>query len=152
MKRLLICFVFFTLGVSAAEAQSNQQKEAQAFILKVVSEYKNPLAYYPFNRELFLPTQAEVDSIENAINKHALYYSSPFIVLGPDDSLKREIFLDAYGQPMFPQKITYSKSSQSASHQFFRRKQNRLLNANPNLGKFLLYNWQFKQSANPEKH
>ena len=69
MKRLLICFVFFTLGVSAAEAQNNQQKEAQAFILKVVSEYKNPLAYYPFNRELFLPTQAEVDSIENAISK-----------------------------------------------------------------------------------
>ncbi len=151
MKRLLICFVFFTLGVSAAEAQNNQQKEAQAFILKVVSEYKNPLAYYPFNRDMFLPSEAEVDSLERAINKYALYYSSPILTVG-NDSLKREIFIDAYGQPLFPQKVVFSESSRSASHQFFMRKQNRLLSANPNLGKFLLYNRQFKESANPEKH
>lgn len=151
MKRLLICFVFLAFAVSTSKAQTSQEEETQAFIIKVVSAYKNPMAYYPLRRDLFLPSQEEIDSLERAIDKYALYYSSPILILG-DDSLKREPFVNAQGQLLFPAPLNPLHSSKTSDYQFFKRKQERMLSSNPNLGKFLLYNQQFKKSDNPEKH
>lgn len=151
MKRVLICFVFLAFTISASKAQSSQEEETQAFIIKVVSSYKNPLAYYPLRRDLFLPSQQEIDSLESSLDKYAIYYSSPILILGTD-SLKREPFVDAKGRLLFPAPLNRYHSSKANDYQFFKRKQERLLSSNPNLGRFLLYNQQFKKSDDSQKH
>lgn len=152
MKRIFLCFVFLSFMLSVARAQNAQEEETKEFILKVVSSYKNPLAYYPLNRDLFLPDQAEIDSINGALDR----YSSPHlmykILFDNDDSIKRETFLNASGQPLFQTPISRFHSSKSNDFQFFKRKQDKMLSSTPNLGRFLLYNRQFKESGDSQNH
>lgn len=152
VKRLLLCFMFLSLGLSMANAQTSKEEETKAFILKVVSSYKNPLAYYPLRRDLFLPSEEELDSINHAMDS----YSSPHVRYGilfdTNDSIKREPFVDAHGDLLFPAPLSKYHSSKANSFQYFKRRQNHILNSNPNLGKFLYYNRQFKDSGNPQKH
>ncbi|WP_420384736.1 hypothetical protein [Roseivirga sp.] len=152
VKRLILCCVFLGLLSLEMRGQQSTQEETESFILEVMASYKNPMAYYPLRRDLFLPGQAEIDSLNQLMDS----YSSPHvmykILFVYDDSLKREPFLDAKGQMLFPSRISGSHSSRTNGFQYFRRKQERLIRSSPELGKFLLYNRMFKESGDLEKH
>ena len=152
VKRFFICFIFLSVICSIGLAQGSKEEETKAFILKVVSSYKNPLAYFPLRRDLFLPSQQELDSINHVLDS----YSSPHVMYGilfdTNDSIKREPFVDAHGDLLFPAPLSKYHSSKANSFQYFKRRQNHILNSNPNLGKFLYYNRQFKDSGNSQKH
>lgn len=152
MKRTFLCFMFLSFMFSVARAQNSQEEEAKEFILKVVSSYKNPLAYYPLNRDLFLPGQEEIDSLNRVMDRYSAPHLMYKVLFVNDDSLKREAFLDAYGQPLFQAPISRFHSSKSNDFHFFKRRQDKLLSSTPNLGRFLLYNRQFKESGDSQNH
>jgi len=151
VKRLLLCFMFLSLGLSMANAQTSKEEETKAFILKVVSSYKNPLAYYPLRRDLFLPSEEELDSLNYLMDSYSSPHMMYKILFDTDDSIKREPFVDAHGDLLFPAPLP-RYHSKTNDFEYLKRKQERILNSNPNLGKFLLYNQQFKGSGNPQKH
>ncbi len=146
LKRLFfIVFVYSTTAVGLCAQDVTSNEKAQEYILKVMSEYKNPLAYFPFRRDLFLPSEAEMMEIElqNSYPDNSLVMG-PFIFMKEGAELDREPFLDAKGRPMFTNLFGAKKpSSLSGGSEYFRAKQKRLLNAHPNLGKFLLFNEGF---------
>ena len=151
LKHLILCFMFLSFALSMANAQTLKEEETKAFILKVVSSYKNPLAYYPLRRDLFLPSQEELDSLNSLMDSYASPHMRYKILFDSDDSIKREPFLDAHGDLLFPAPLS-KYHSKTNDFEYLKRKQERILNSTPNLGRFLLYNQQFKDSSNPQKH
>lgn len=128
---------------TAQEKSSNEL--AEAFILKVMREYKNPMAYYPIRKDIFLPSeeeQAKTD-LKNSHPKGAVVMGS-FIFLKPGTDYKREPFVDALGNRMFDNFLSPGRKPASlrGDFSFFKKKQRRL-NTNPNVGKFLLFNSLF---------
>ncbi len=146
LKRLFFVLFIYCATIAGLYAQDvTSNEKAQEHILKVMSEYKNPLAYFPFRRDLFLPTEEEMMEMEL---QHSYPDNSvvmgPFIFMKEGAALDREPFLDAQGRPMFTNLFGAQKpSSLSGGSKYFRAKQRRLLNAHPNLGKFLLFNEGF---------
>jgi len=133
------------LAITAQEKSSNEL--AEAFILKVVRSYKNPWAYYPYSKDIFLPTEEEVMKLEreNSYPNGARVMGS-FIFLKKGSDYKREPFVDAKGNRMFvnflrPRKRVLSLKGDAAYYQ----KKQRLLNGNSNVGRFLLFNETFKK-------
>lgn len=138
---LMLCFL--AISVTAQEVSSNEK--AEAVILKVMSEYKNPWAYYPLRRDIFLPSDEEImkTELKNSYPDNS-YVVGPFIFMKPGAKLDREPFMDASGKPMFTNFLSNKRpGSLSGNKDFFVGKQKRLLGAHPNLGKFLLYNQGF---------
>lgn len=127
----------------AQEKSSNQL--AEAFILKVMREYKNPLAYYPIRKDIFLPSEEEQANIDfkNSHPKGAVVMGN-FIFLKPGTDYQREPFVDALGNRMFDNYLSPGRKPPSlkGDYSFFKKKQRRL-NTNPNVGKFLLFNSLF---------
>ncbi|MFY0591654.1 hypothetical protein [Roseivirga sp.] len=136
----------FVSCLSQGQTKSPNEK-AEEFILKVMREYKNPMAYYPLNKDIFLPTEEE-------IMKSELKYSYPdravvmgsFIFLKKGSDYKRELFVDAKGNRLFDNYLYPNRRgiSLKANSDFFKKKQ-QMLNGNPNVGKFLLFNEAFKK-------
>ncbi|MEC7755316.1 hypothetical protein [Roseivirga sp. UBA1976] len=151
VRALPICFVLWFCTGFLAKGQSTEEA-TQAFILKVMSDYKNPLAYYPFNRDIFLPSQQELDSLDRAFQRSPYVRGrSPFLfVYG--DSLKRESFVDATGRPLFPQGLLNLKTTLPSGYDYALRRQRVLLKSNPNAGRFLLYNQEFRKLNKSQKH
>lgn len=152
VKRFFICFIFLSVISSIGLAQSSKEEETKAFILKVVSSYKNPLAYFPLRRDLFLPSQEELDSINHAMDSYSSPHVMYSILFDTNDSIKREPFVDAHGDLLFPAPLPGFHSTKTNDFRYFKRRQEKILNSNPNLGKFLFYNQQFKDSGNSQKH
>ncbi len=147
-----ICLMLlFAMGKEAI-AQNYTEEETQAFILEVMSSYKNPMAYFPLRRDMFLPSQAEIDSLDRVLDGFSSpHLSYQYLFLSKSDTLKREIFLDTRGVPLF--KSSNRKPISTGSDlNYFKRRQDKLLNASPGLGKFLLYNEQFKKLYQLQKH
>lgn len=146
MARRFFLFLISTSLVSAVCAQETAANDkAEAHILKVMSEYKNPWAYYPLRRDIFLPTEEEVmkTELQNSYPDNSVVIG-PFIFMKPGAKLDREPFVDASGKPMFTNFLSNKKpASLKGDSSFFLGKQKRLLGAHPNLGKFLLYNEGF---------
>lgn len=132
-------------GTAFAQDTTSANEKAQSHILKVMSEYKNPMAYYPLRRDIFLPSEEEIMKTElrNSYPDNSIVVG-PFIFMKPGAEVDREPFIDASGNPMFQ---NFFKSKRPASlkgdSSFFLGKQKRLLGAHPNLGKFLMYNEGF---------
>jgi hypothetical protein len=146
IARLFFLLLFSTVLVSSLSAQGEALNvKAEVHILKVMGEYKNPLAYYPLRRDIFLPTEEEVmkTELKNSNPENAVV-SGSFIFMKPGARLNREPFVDASGKPMFTNFLSNKKpASLKGDSSFFLGKQKRLLSAHPNLGKFLLYNEGF---------
>jgi len=148
MRVARLFFSLFMLGSLASTTlaqEASLNEKAQSHILKVMREYKNPLAYYPLRKDIFLPTEEEVMKTEL---RHSYPDNSivvgPFIFMKPGAEIDREPFVDASGNPMFRDFFGRKKpASLSGDASFFLGKQKRLLSAHPNLGKFLLYNEGF---------
>lgn len=143
--------LFFSLLISTSLASSVCAQEtaanakAEAHILKIMAEYKNPFAYYPLRRDIFLPTEEEVmkTELKNSYPDNSVVIG-PFIFMKPGAEIDREPFVDASGKPMFTNFLSNKKpASLSSNSSLFLGKQQRLLGAHPNLGKFLLYNEGF---------
>ncbi len=146
ITRLFFLLLFSTVLVSSLSAQGEALNvKAEVHILKVMGEYKNPLAYYPLRRDIFLPTEEEVMKTElKNRNPDNAVVSGSFIFMKPGAGLNREPFVDASGKPMFTNFLSNKKpASLKGDSSFFLGKQKRLLSAHPNLGKFLLYNEGF---------
>lgn len=130
--------LLFTLSFQAL-GQSDQQEEAEKFILKVVSEYKNPWAYYPLRRDLFLPTEEEAKEIERKNDyPEGAKVSGSFIFLDKDTELDRPFFVDSEGKLLFSNS-PYKGLSKKSSFKYQRRKFELLANSTPSLGRFLYY-------------
>lgn len=129
----------------AQEKDANQL--AEEFILKVMKEYKNPMAYYPLRKDIFLPSASEEAKTElkNSYPDGAVVIGS-FIFLKEGSDYQREPFVDAKGNRMFDNFLKPGRKPLSlrGGASFFRKKQ-RLLNTNENVGKFLLFNELFKE-------
>lgn len=151
-RGLLICLIMLSQMGLNVFAQDSREEQTQAFILGFMANYKNPMAYYPFRRDIFLPSLEEIDSLDRMMDQlSASHLSYHFLFLSKDDTLKREIFLDAKGQPLF--KEGFGKGlSFGGDLNYFQKRQSKLLNSFPNLGKFLLYNERFRKSNQPQKH
>ncbi|OEK07064.1 hypothetical protein BFP71_05245 [Roseivirga misakiensis] len=129
-------------------AQTKSANElAQDFILKVMREYKNPMAYFPLSKDIFLPTEEEImrEELKNSYPDRAVVMGS-FIFLKKGSNYKREPFVDAQGNRMFDNFLDPNRRGLSlkANQAFFQKKQ-QMLNGNPNVGKFLLFNEAFKR-------
>ncbi|MBO3698733.1 hypothetical protein [Roseivirga sp. E12] len=146
VTRLFFSLLISSTLVSAVCAQEeSQNQKAESHILKVMSEYKNPWAYYPLRRDIFLPSEEEVmkTELKNSYPDNS-FVVGPFIFMKPGAEVDREPFVDASGRPMFQNFFRAKKpASLSSSSSFFLSKQKRLLSAHPTLGKFLLYNEGF---------
>lgn len=146
IARLFFLLLFSTVLVSSLNAQGEALNvKAEAHILKVMSEYKNPWAYYPLRRDIFLPSEEEImkTELKNSYPDNSVVIG-PFIFIKPGAKLEREPFVDASGKPMFTNFLSNKKpASLKGDSSFFLGKQKRLLGAHPNLGKFLLYNEGF---------
>ena len=151
-SRPWICLAILFLMGWKGYAQTNREEETQSFILEAMANYKNPMAYYPIRRDIFLPSSIEIDSLDNVMDDYsAPHLSYQFLFLSKNDTLKREIFLDASGKPLF--KISFGRAiSSQGGLEYLQRRQSRLLNASPDLGKFLLFNEKFKKSYQPQQH
>lgn len=147
--RLFFSFLVSLILLGSLNAQESfLNDQAQEHILKVMSEYKNPFAYYPFNRDLFLPTEEEIMKTEL---KHSYPENAnvigPFIFMKPGAELDRELFVDARGRPMFQNFLSNKRpASLKSDYSYFRGRQRRLQSAYPNLGKFLLFNKGFLEA------
>lgn len=147
--RLISTVIFLmalTTSIRAQETSPNQL--AEDHIRKVMSEYKNPLAYYPLRKDIFLPTEQEEAKTEL---RHS--YPNGSVVLGSfifikgDNEYEREPFVDAYGNRLFNNFLSIKRpSSLKGDSNYLMRKQRRLLGANPNLGRFLLFNEFFSKT------
>ncbi len=142
---ILTTYLLIVLNVSLKAQALSENERAKAFILKVMAEYKNPMAYFPLRKDIFLPTEEEELKMEL---KHS--YPNGAVVLGSivfiknEKEFEREPFVDAQGNRMFDNFLRRSKPiSLKSNKAFFLSRQKRLLGANPNLGRFLLYNKQF---------
>lgn len=147
--RLISFLVLWVSVCTTAVGQDTSAQSAEAFIIKVMSEYKNPMAYYPLRKDIFLPTDQELQRIElkNSYPEGSVVLDS-FIFI-KDKPYEREPFVDSRGNQMFEHYLQKPKLlSVKGNSEYFRSKQNRLLRANPNLGKFLLYNSDFKTAKN----
>jgi len=141
-KLLLICL--FIVPVLPGKAQSSaQQAETEKFILKVLSEYKNPMSYYPLRRDIFLPDEQELAEMEMDHNYPNGASSMGFFVFVKDDSsYYREPFIDANGDILDLSVNRRNKvyPSLRSDSDLFRRKQQALLNRYPSAGRFLYFN------------
>lgn len=150
ISKLFFSFLISFMFVGTICAQKNRSNEkAQAHIMKVMGEYKNPLAYFPFSRDLFLPTEEEMMKTElNNSYPEGSDVMGPFIFMRPGEKVDREPFLDAYGKPMFRNFLSNRRPpSLRGGASYFRGRQKRLQNAYPSRGKFLLFNKGFLEAA-----
>ncbi len=112
---------------------------AEEFIVKVLSEQKNPFAYIPFNRALFLPTEEEQSKLdfERSYPKKGLSLGSIIFLSKDDSTYHRETFVDAYVATIerfaSPKGRIFSVKDNEA---FFKRKQQYHLSKYPNAGRF----------------
>lgn len=144
-KLLLIC-LFIVLVVPGRAQSAAQQEKAEKIILKVLSEYKNPLSYYPLRRDIFLPDEEEMAKIEREQNYPKGAHSFGFIVFVKDDSsYYREPFIDADGDildlSVYP-KIRPLLSLRPDSY-LFRRKQQALINRSPSASRIQFFNTNY---------
>ncbi|MCO6359292.1 hypothetical protein [Roseivirga pacifica] len=139
MNKILVLFLSFNTIFSGIDlmSQVNKQEETEQFILKVMSEYKNPMAYYPLRRDIFLPDEEEAEAIERKADyPEGATVSGSFIFLGEDDELDRPRFVDSQGKLMFGYS-PYKGWSQKGSYQYQKRKFELISNGTPALGRFL---------------
>lgn len=140
-KRLLLFALIFA---SFSGQKALAQETVEDFIISVVSNYKNPMAYYPLRKDIFLPTAAELDSLERQKDRPIGSVSAgSFIFVGEED-LNREYFVDAQGRLMF-QSQKFTGLSSTAGYDYNLRKHSLLMRKTENLGRFLWYNHQFKK-------
>ncbi len=122
-----------------------QDQQIEELIISVSSNYKNPLAYYPLRQDIFLPSEEELKMIErNKDNPEQASVQGSFVFLDKDSTLDRDRFITASGDLMFANSM-YMGLSKRNSYKYHKRKQKLLSNSNPNLGRFLWYNEQFKK-------
>ena len=144
MTRKLLLLCLLVMAVIPGQAQTDDsQKEAERFILKVLSEYQNPMSYYPLRRDLFLPDEEELAKKEMEQNYPKGARSFGFIVFVKDDSeYEREPFIDADGDlldlSLFGGRRDYP--SLRSDGDLFRRKQRAYQNRYPSMGQFLYFN------------
>jgi len=101
IARLFFLLLFSTVLVGSLSAQGEALNvKAEAHILKVMSEYKNPWAYYPLRRDIFLPSEEEMmkTELKNSYPDNSVVIG-PFIFIKPGAKLQREPFVDASGMP-----------------------------------------------------
>ena len=97
-KRLFL-FVFLMAALASPNLQA--QETVEEFIISVVSNYKNPMAYYPLRQDIFLPTEQELDSLERSRDfPEGAVVTGSFIFLKSDE-LDRDRFVDSNGNLMF---------------------------------------------------
>lgn len=151
-SRPWICLILLCQMALSGNAQDNREEETQSFILEVMANYRNPMAYYPIRRDIFLPSSQEIDSLNRAMDGYsAPHLSYQVLFLSKADTLKREIFLDVSGKPLFKTSFGQGISSKGGLS-YFQKRQNRLLNTSSELGKFLWYNEEFKRLNQLQKH
>ncbi len=136
--------LFFALMTTSVINASYAQEKVEDFIISVVSNYKNPMAYYPLRQDIFLPDEVEKAEIERTNDRPdgALIQGS-FIFL-KDDTLNRERFVSSEGSLLYPS-LKYRGLSKKAGYDYSVRRHKLLMRSNENLGKFLWYNQQFKK-------
>ena len=149
MTRKLLLFSLLIWAVLPAPAQTQsaeQQKETERFILKVLANYKNPMSYYPIRRDIFLPDEEEKAKIEQEHNYPEGGKSAGFIVVVKNDSTyQREPFVDANGDLLDLSLYRGRREMPSlrSDGNFFRRKQQQLINRYPSMGRFLYFNTHY---------
>lgn len=146
LKLISIQLFFLAMPLLSHAQKENSNQVAEKFILKVMREYKNPMAYYPLRKDIFLPSeeeQAKTD-LKHSYPKGAVIMGS-FIFLKAGTDYQREPFVDAFGNRMFDNFLHPERKPLSlrGDVSFFQKKQRRLLDGNPNIGKFLLFNELF---------
>lgn len=130
----------------AALASPNLQAQetVEEFIISVVSNYKNPMAYYPLRQDIFLPTEQELDSLERSRDfPEGAVVTGSFIFLKSDE-LDRDRFVDSNGNLMFKSN-KYRGVSSKGGYDYRLRKHDLFLRKTEKLGQFLWYNEQFKK-------
>ena len=144
---LKLCFTLFLvlIGIPAfgQEAVSPPQKETRQVILKVLSDYKNPMSYYPLRRDIFLPTEEEITKDEMSKSYPDGSRSLGFVVFVPsnDSTYYREPFVDANGELMDLMKLSKpSYLSLKSNGQYFRKRQEAYIKRSPAYSRILLFN------------
>lgn len=141
IRSSVVLCVFLAACNTQAFSQTQSEK-AEAFIKKVLSEYKNPMAYYPLRRDIFLPSDEEQDKIDLQHNypKGALVAGN-IIFIDDFEKLGREKFVDSVGRPLFRHR--YRNVSSLSNVELFKRRQERFMKAGEN--KLLLLDYNFKR-------
>lgn len=143
-KLFILTLVLFAGFTARAQGQLEQeQKKTKKAILKLLSEYKNPMSYYPLRRDIFLPSEEEItkDELKKSYPKGARSLGHIVFISSSDTTYRREPFVDADGDlldlSVFNRKYYPSQKSNTS---YFKRKQIAHLNRYPSLGRFLYFN------------
>lgn len=142
-RKLLLVSLILLVAIPGRAQNADQQKEAERFILDVLSKYKNPMSYYPLRRDIFLPDEEEKAEIEREQNYPKGARSLGFLVVVTNDSLyQREPFIDANGDILDLSLFRGKRDLPSlrSNGEYFRRKQQALINRYPSAGRFLYFN------------
>ena len=136
--------LFVGLLTAFAGPQLYAQESVEDFIISVVSNYKNPMAYYPLRQDIFLPTEQELDSIERKRDfPEGAVVTGSFIFLKSDE-LDRDRFIDSNGNLIFKSN-KYKGLSSNGGYTYRLRRHDLFLRKTDRLGQFLWSNQQFKK-------
>lgn len=139
--RVLLFYVLLTIAVFNP---SHAQEDVEDFIISVVSNYKNPMAYYPLRQDIFLPDELELAQIERINDRPLGALTKGSFIFIKNDTLDRERFISSEGSLLYPS-LKYRGLSKRAGYTYRLRRHQLLMRGNENLGKFLWYNQQYKK-------
>lgn len=150
-KLFILALVLFAGFTARAQGQfEEEQKKTKQAILKLLSEYKNPMSYYPLRRDIFLPSEAETakDEFKKSYPEGARSLGHIVFISSSDTTYRREPFVDANGDlldlSLFSGKHYPSQKSNSS---YFKKKQIAHLNRYPSLGRFLYFNSLYESDS-----
>ncbi|GAB5525787.1 MAG: hypothetical protein Roseis2KO_36590 [Roseivirga sp.] len=153
VRKLSILIILFSAGfMASAQSQlETEQDKTKRSILKVLSQYKNPMSYYPLRRDIFLPTEEEIakEEFNKSYPEGARSLGHIVFISSSDTTYRREPFVDANGDlldlSLFSRKQYPSQKSNSS---YFKKKQVAHLNRYPSLGRFLYFNSLYESDSN----
>lgn len=152
VRKLPFLVILLSAGfmASAQSPLKAEQDKTKRSILKVLSQYKNPMSYYPLRRDIFLPSEEETakDEFKKSYPEGARSLGHIVFISSSDSTYRREPFVDANGDlldlSLFSRKHYPSQKSNSS---YFKKKQAAHLNRYPSLGRFLYFNSLYEDDS-----
>lgn len=152
VRKLFFLFILLSTGFMASgQSETESEKEkTERIILKVLSQYKNPMSYYPLRRDIFLPSEEEMvkDEMKKSYPEGARSLGHIVFISSRDTTYYREPFVDANGDLLdLGNYERRSYPSEKSNGSYFRKKQIAHLNRYPSLGRFLYFNWLYDSDS-----
>lgn len=155
MMNLKHCLVLFLIPVSLSVYSQTgveaSQKKTKQLILKILSEYKNPMGYYPIRRDIFLPSEEEMTKDEMKKSYPKSSRSLGFVVFIPanDTTYYREPFIEANGDLLDLTNLNKRNyPSMKNNSTYFRKRQLTYLNRSPSYSRFVRFNATYGAGTN----